>query len=219
MKALSYRRVRRSLIGARRQHAYSEFPADGHTTETSFMNQTRISFIRIACVVAALGSSTWAQAEMNKSVFNSAQKDIKATYKAERDGCSSLSANAKDICVQTAKGREKVALAHLQMQRTGTEKDATKLAQARYEARYEVAKEKCDDLSGNAKDVCAQQAKTERDKVKADVTMKKEVREARTEADEAKMKADYKLASERCDSQTGQAKDACTAAAKARFGM
>lgn len=183
------------------------------------MNQPRNSLLRIACLVAVLGSSTWAHAEMDKSVFDLAQTDIKNTYEAERDGCSSLTANAKDICVETAKGREKVALAHLQMQRTGTEKDARKLAEVSYEANYEVAKEVCDDRSGKAKDLCVQQAKTTRDKVKADVTMKKDVREARSEANETKMKADYKLAMERCESQSGAAKDTCTAAAKARFGM
>ena len=61
--------------------------------------------------------------------------------------------------------------------------------------------------------------KAAHDKAKADVKMNKEVREARSEAEETKMKADYKVAAERCDALTGDAKDACVASAKARFGM
>ena len=105
------------------------------------------------------------------------------------------------------------------MQRSGAATDQSKLSEARYEARYAIAKEVCDDKTGKAKSVCTTEAKTLRDKAKADVKMTKEVREARSDAEETKMKADYKLASERCDSLTGDNKDACVASAKARFGM
>jgi hypothetical protein len=183
------------------------------------MNRTALSLSRISCALALMTGATWAQAELSSAVYSQAKEQIQASYKVDRDSCDTLAGNTKDICVQTVKGREKVALAHLQMQRTGTAKDSMKLAQARYEARYDVAKEKCDDLGGNPKDVCVKAAKADFDKAKADVKMKKEVREAMTEADETKMKADYKVASERCESQTGQGKDACVASVKARYGM
>ncbi|RZI77339.1 MAG: hypothetical protein EOP38_28665, partial [Rubrivivax sp.] len=45
------------------------------------------------------------------------QKDsIEATYKADKERCSSMSANAKDICNAEAKGKEKVAKAELEAQ-------------------------------------------------------------------------------------------------------
>lgn len=180
---------------------------------------TTFKLSSIVCVLALASTATFAQTMLSSTVYDGAKDQVKAAIKAERDACASMTANAKDICVETAKGREKVAMAHLQVQRTGSAKDQTKLAEARYEARYELAKEVCDDQTANAKDVCVKQAKAARDKVKADVKMNKEVREARSDADETKTKADYKVAAERCDSMTGDGKNACVAAAKARFGM
>ena len=86
-----------------------------------------------------------------------------------------------------------------------------------YEARYDLAKEKCDDLSGNAKDVCVTGAKSMRDKTKADVKLKKVVTEAMADDVSIRMKADYKLAREKCDALAGEPKNVCVASAKARF--
>jgi hypothetical protein len=183
------------------------------------MKTTTFTFTRIACALALAGGAAIAHAEMSNATFDGAKDQIKAAYKMERDACDAMTGNNKDICVETAKGREKVALAHLQVQRSGAPKDQTKLAEARYDARYDVAKEKCDDQAGNAKDLCVKQAKAEHEKAKADVKMNKEIRESRSEAEETKMKADYKVAAERCDTLSGDAKDACVASAKARFGM
>ena len=182
------------------------------------MNRT-FKLSSIVCALALASTAAFAQGMLSNTAYDTAKEQIKTSYKAERDACDAMTGNAKDICVETAKGREKVAMAHLQVQRTGAAKDQAKLVEARYEARYEVAKEVCDDQTGNAKDVCVKEAKAAHDKAKADVKMNKEVREARSEAEETKMKADYKVAAERCDSLKGDNKDACVASAKARFGM
>ncbi len=181
--------------------------------------KTTFKLSTIVCALALASSATFAQTKLSSAAYDTAKEQVKSSFKAERDACDALAGNAKDICVETAKGREKVALAHLQVQRTGAPKDQSKLAEARYEARYEVAKEVCDDQTGNAKDVCVKEAKAAHDKAKADVKMNKEVREARNEAEETKLKADYNVASQRCDSLSGDRKDACVASAKARFGM
>ena len=183
------------------------------------MSHTTTRLFRAVCALALAGSAAVAHAEMSSATYNTAKDQLKASYKVERDACGSMTKNAKDICVETAKGHESVALAHLQLQRTGNAKDASKLATARNDARYEIAKEVCDDSTGNAKDVCVKQAKADRDKVKADIKLNKEVREARNDAEETKLKADYKVAAERCDSLNGDSKSACVATAKARFGM
>jgi len=128
-----------------------------------------------------------------------------------------MTGNAKEVCVEESKGREKVALAWLDYNYSGAESDQAKLNEAIYEARYEVAKERCDDVAGDAKDVCQREAKTERDKAKADAKASKKVADALDSAEAAKMKADYKLAAERCDSLTGERKDICVASAKARY--
>ena len=180
----------------------------------------RLSLVRHACAVAAIAAcGAAAAANISPAVHDAARNQLKATYKAELDGCDRLSGNAKDICVESAKGKEKVAMAHLQYQRSGDAKDMNKLAEARYEARYEVAKEMCDDQAGNSKDICLATAKADHEKAKANAKMSKQTKEARADAMDAKEKADYKLASERCDAMKGNDKDACMASARARYNQ
>lgn len=178
---------------------------------------TRFTASRLLCALALVGLAGAASANITKPVYSTAKDELKAMYKTERDSCGSMSGNAKDVCVERAKGHEKVALAHLEYQYTGTTKDRNDYLEARYEAKYKLAKEACDDKSGNAKDVCVADAKAAHDKAKADLKANKAVAEAQNDQMEAKLKADYKAANERCDSLSGDAKDSCQASAKARY--
>jgi hypothetical protein len=178
---------------------------------------TRFTAPRLLCALMMVGIAGTASANLTKPVYSTAKDEVKAMFKAEKDKCDSLSGNVKDVCVERAKGQEKVALAHLEYQHTGTTKDRNDYLEARYEAKYEVAKEACDGKSGNAKDVCVADAKASRDKAKADLKANKKIAEAQEDQMETKLKADYKTANERCDSKSGDAKDACQASAKARY--
>ena len=70
-------------------------------------------------VTAGLGFAGTAAAQMNppmtapisKASYTQAVKDADAQYKIDKDACSSLSGNAKDICVAEAKGKDSVAKA------------------------------------------------------------------------------------------------------------
>ena len=83
----------------------------------------------------------------------------KRSTRADKAACDALSGNAKDVCVEEAKGKEKVAKAEAEAAYKNTPKAREKARVARADAAYEVAKEKCDDLAGNAKDVCVKEAK------------------------------------------------------------
>ena len=89
---------------------------------------------------------------------------------------------------------------------------------ARISAGYKADRAACDAQSGNAKDVCVQEAKAVEVKALADAKMGKEIRDARQDAATEKLDADYKVAIEKCDALAGDAKTNCVAAAKARFG-
>ncbi|MEY2689078.1 MAG: hypothetical protein RL375_3276, partial [Pseudomonadota bacterium] len=123
-----------------------------------------------------------------------------------------------DICVEQGKAKEKVALAELEFGSTGKAADRTKVLVAKAETTYAVAKERCDDLSGNPKDVCVKEAKAVEVKALADAKLNKEVGEARQEANTDKRDADYKVAIEKCDALAGDAKASCVASAKMSFG-
>ena len=155
---------------------------------------------------------------------------ISADYKIGRDKCASLSSNPKDICQAEAKGAEKVAKAELEAQHKPTPRNAQKALEAKANAAYSVAKEKCDDLAGNPKDVCMKEAKAVQTSAMADAPGTKvrevgtqksaaDVNDARKDATEDKRDANYKVAREKCDSLAGDAKDGCVNAAKAQYGM
>ncbi len=175
--------------------------------------------LRASLVVAALMALPAAHAaSMTKAEHDTSKSRIESDYKAAKAACDSKSGNAKDVCQEEAKAAEKVALADLKYAYTGDAKDHNKLMETKAETAYDVAKEKCDDLSGNAKDVCVQQAKATEAKAKADAKMGKQIGEAKTDATADKRDADYKVAKEKCDALAGDAKSSCMADAKARFG-
>jgi hypothetical protein len=179
----------------------------------------KILALKQSLLVAAMLALPIAHAAtMAKPEYAAAKSRISADYKADQTACASLSANVKDICVQEAKAKEKVSRAELEYAYTGKPKDQNKVLVAKAESTYSVAKEKCDDMKGNDKDVCVKQAKAVEVKALADAKMGQQVGAAKTEAVEDKRDADYKVAAEKCDSMTGDAKTGCMSAAKAKFG-
>ena len=175
--------------------------------------------VRATCLAAAILLSGGAQAAaMNKSDYNAARAQADGAYKAEADSCKSLAGNAKDICKLQAKGHLSVAKAEAQYAYSGKPEDMRKLTQSKIDAAYGVERERCDDLTGNGKDVCVKTAKATRDKALADLKLGKAVAAARTDAHDAKRDADYKVAAEKCDALSSDAKTACINAAKAQHG-
>jgi hypothetical protein len=169
----------------------------------------------LGCLVAAAAAQA---APMSSADYRGARDRIAAEYKAATAACDKLVDNAKDVCREQAKGREKVASAELEYNRSGQRKDATRLATVKADADFRVARERCDDRSGNDKEVCVAEAKTAHTKALADARMRQRVGEAREDAAEDKREADYQLARERCDALSGDAKAKCLADARARFG-
>ncbi len=181
-------------------------------------SQTLSQSLFTAVAAAALLALPVHAANMTRTDYTASKSRIGDEYTADKKACSSQSANAKDICVQEAKAKEKVARAELEFSYTGTAKDQTKVAVTKAESAYAVAKEKCDDQSGNGKDVCVKAAKAIEVRGLADAKMVKKIGEAQNDAAQSKIDADYKLAAEKCESMAGDAKTACMTAAKSRFG-
>jgi hypothetical protein len=166
---------------------------------------------------------------MSKASYTQALKDADAQYKVDKAACSSLSGNAKDICVAEAKGKDNVAKAEAEGAYKHTPKARENARIAHAQANYNVAIEKCDDLAGNPKAVCVKQAKAELVKGKANAKVgrvaadtsheaAKKQAEARNDASADKREAEYKVAIEKCDALAGPAKDACVSNAKVQYG-
>ena len=178
----------------------------------------KLTSIAAALLAAGALLSTSSFAAMTKDAYSAEKKRISAEYKTDLERCKSLSGNAKDICKAEVKGKEKAAKADAEAAYKGTDKAATAALVARADADYSVAKEKCDDLKGNAKDVCVKDAKAAHTRAKVDAKANGKVGEVRKDATDDKRDANYAAAKERCDALNGDAKTKCVNEAKARFG-
>lgn len=174
----------------------------------------------------AMGASA---APMNKAEYKTGKADVSTQYKAAKKACDAQTGNAKDICIEEAKGVEKVALAELDANYEPSTKHTAAVSTAKAKAAFAVAKEKCDDQTGNPKDVCRKEAeatyttamaqskvtekKTDNNSAAADKNAA-----AQKTANTDVMDAQYKVAAEKCDAMTGDAKGKCVSDAKTKFG-
>ena len=203
------------------------------------MIKFKLSVLSAALCFAA--SSGVMAAALSKADFKAAKGEISAVYKADKAACNALSGNAGDVCKEEAKGKEKVAIAELEMNQEPTEKHQYDLRMTKANAAYAVAKEKCDDFAGNAKDVCQKEAKSALVAAKADAkvaektaeasatankksadanaTARAKTTEVRRDAAADKRNADYAVAKEKCDALAGDAKAGCIKNAKALYGQ
>ena len=189
------------------------------------MSKLMISLLAAAGIAFAGAAGAADNKTMSHDAYKADKDKIEAQYKVDKDRCGSMSGNAKDICQAEAKGKEKVAKAELEAHYKNTDKSRSDVQKAKADAEYDVAKEKCDDLSGNQKDVCVKQAKATHTKMKGEANVMKvsdksaeKQADARKDATEDTRDAQYKVAVEKCDAMSGAAKDTCVKNAKVRYG-
>lgn len=176
------------------------------------MNKLNVNAIALAVGLASC-AAVMAQ-HMSNDDYKAEQDKIAAAYKSAKAGCASYTGNTRDICVVDAKGKERVAIAELDAGYKPSTKTRHLARIAKAEADYAVAKERCDDVAGNANDVCVKQAKAAQTAAKAD----DQAAVAHKEAAQDKLDAQYGVAQQQCDVYAGGAKDHCLDQAKARFG-
>ncbi|WBS04707.1 hypothetical protein OU994_10700 [Pseudoduganella sp. SL102] len=119
------------------------------------------------CIAEAKAARVRAEADATAQFRNTlraytkARIDIaNADFALDRTRCAALAGNERDVCVERAKASRTAALADARADK--------KVIEARSDARedkriaeYKVAAEKCDALSGTAKDQCVAAAKSQ----------------------------------------------------------
>ena len=70
-------------------------------------------------------------ATMNKADYSAGKTRIGNDYSTDKAACASLKGNAKDVCVEEAKAKEKVAKAELEFTYTGKPADSNKVLVAK----------------------------------------------------------------------------------------
>lgn len=86
------------------------------------------------------------------------QDAAKRDYEAAKAQCEQLAGNAKDVCEKDAEARYESAKAEAEADEESSEA-RIEASEAKADANYEAAVERCDDLSGEAKDACVSEAK------------------------------------------------------------
>lgn len=119
---------------------------------------------KIAILSAAALISTCAFAQTaDRTAYKSAWDKTESDYKAAKDRCKSLKGNAEDVCKQEAKVAQAKAQLDVTQQYKNTDNDITRAHKRVAEAQYDLAKERCDDMSGQTKSACKSEAKASYD--------------------------------------------------------
>lgn len=152
-----------------------------------------------------------------KARYSAAKDEASAQFKVNRAKCDSLAGNPKDVCIAQAKSDQTRAKAEAEVAYKGTDKERASARKDIANANYDVAKTKCNSLTGNDKNVCIKEAKSARIAAVEDAKADQKVSGIRKDAAEDKMDAEFKVAKEKCDGLSGEAKDACLKQAKVKF--
>ena len=174
-----------------------------------------LSMIVMAAASFGFMSASYAAPNEAKANYDAAKTRAEADYKVARAGCDNLKGNAKDVCQEEAKAGEVKAKAEAEAAYKGTPAAHKKARTDIADANYKVAKEKCDDFSGNKKDVCVKEAKAAHASAIADAKASKEVSDARKDARDEKKDAHVAVQKEKCEALAGDEKSRCMAAANA----
>ncbi|UGQ45322.1 BON domain-containing protein [Massilia endophytica] len=108
--------------------------------------------------LATAASVAFAQ-NTDSAGYKAAHEKAEADYKVAKERCDGMKGNSKDVCKEEAKVARARAEANAVAQYKNNKSDIDRANRKLADAEYDLAKEKCDDLSGNAKDTCQAQAK------------------------------------------------------------
>lgn len=89
--------------------------------------------------------------------YDQTVRQAKADYKVARAKCNNLGGNDKDVCVKEAKAAETTSISDATAAKKNAGTNADAHADTRH-AEFKVAKEKCESMSGNSKDICEKEA-------------------------------------------------------------
>jgi hypothetical protein len=153
-----------------------------------------------------------------KTAFNAARDMAAANYKSARARCDAVTGNPRDVCVAEAKAERVRVEEEAGAAYKNTLKAYTQARMRIADANYDRDKARCGAVTGNPRDVCIKQAKATLIAAQADATADRKMIEARSNAREDKLTAEYRVALEKCDAFAGAAKDQCVDAAKTAYG-
>lgn len=188
----------------------------------SYKAQSLKAKVTAGLAAAAMGCAAIAGAQSaapDASAMHAlALERAEALYEAASARCAALAGIAHDICE---------ADAHAARVRSEEEANAAyrntlaAYTQARIRiasAYHERDKTRCGALAGNDREVCVEQARAVLVAAQADARADRKAIEARLDARDEKLSAEYRVALQRCDAYAGVVKDQCVSTARTAYG-
>jgi hypothetical protein len=111
-------------------------------------------------------------AGMTREEYRAGKARIQAEYESERKKCGRRLGNATDVCVALARGARKASTAELEAAYKPGPRKYHAAANARADAEYGVAKQRCDYQPREVRRDCVKDAKAARDAAKAEADAK-----------------------------------------------
>ena len=133
----------------------------------------------LAVLVAAAVFGAAQAGTMSRDDYRGARARIDAEYRDARAACDRLVDRGREVCRAEAAGKERVARAELEFNRSGDPDDALRLALARADARYDVARERCAARTGTDRSTCESDAKAQHAKAVADARLDRRISDAK----------------------------------------
>ena len=177
-----------------------------------------LATILVTAAGMALTNGASAATNIAKAEYNATTEKASADYKIAREKCNALAGNSKTVCVAEAQATQTRTKEEAEAHYKNTTGSVARARKDIADADYEVAKAKCGTKTGNAKDVCITEAKSAKVATVENAVADKKIVNALVDAQADKQTAEYKVAIEKCDAQTGAAKALCVSNAKTAFG-
>lgn len=172
-------------------------------------------------IAAALGGTGQAAAQPTpdaKTAYQQLMDGAENGYDAAKARCDALAGIPHEICVADARAvrvriEEEAGAAY--------KNTLAAYTQARMRiatAYFERDTTRCRAAVGNDRDVCQRQAKATLVATQADARADRKAIEARLDAQDAKIDAEYRVALQKCDAYAGDVKEGCLSTARTTYG-
>jgi hypothetical protein len=134
---------------------------------TGRLRLARTGAAAIGCAVAACGmGALYAGVLADRESYVAQMDRADAEYRAARERCDDLAGNPRRVCVAEARAARRIAHSEIALQQKDTPKSRYDARVARAEAGFEVAKERCGELAGHAREMCIAEARADEARAK-----------------------------------------------------
>ena len=180
--------------------------------------KTSHAFLLIGAALAWAGPARAQTVPDAKTAFQTARATAETNYKAAKARCDLITGNPHNLCIAEAKAARVRVEEEAEAAYKNTLSAYTQARMRIAAANFDRDKVRCAAVTGNDRDVCLEQAKATLVAAQADAKADRKSIEARLDAREDKLAAQYRVAIEKCDAYAGAVKDQCVSTAKTQFG-